>query len=257
MLAAIILYSSLLLCALLIARTVWKYDLYDHEPLHTLLFATLAGAGLMWLAGVVQVGLLQLQWHHAPEYWGNVSFSVFAGVTEEIAKLGAVAMIVIIFPRVFNDPMDGIIYGAFAGLGAAILESVLHLGFTPPTARLPGQEPIRLMGHLVFGGIGGFGLGLRTIHAPYWRVRVLLSLFAAITLHALWDIVAFYGDDYYREHNARAWWQIAASFMLMLGGMILFRWLVARGARLSKVVFSPKLTPGQSPATPSQDSPIV
>src|SRR5690606_3183208 len=95
-----------------------------------------------------------------------------AAVTEELAKLAVVWAIALLWRRQFNDPMDGLIYGSFAGLGCAIEESVGLHGWPTGAALLPLQEPIRLLGHLVMGGIGGFAVGLWRIRFAPWPVAV-------------------------------------------------------------------------------------
>ena len=44
-------YLVLALCALGIAAMVYRYDMYDREPIFLLLLAAAAGVGCFWLAG--------------------------------------------------------------------------------------------------------------------------------------------------------------------------------------------------------------
>jgi RsiW-degrading membrane proteinase PrsW (M82 family) len=236
----VLLYGTLALCAAIIGWMVLRYDLYDREPWHTLALVMLVGAALMWLAGKAQGALIRLAADHTPNIVGNTLFATLAGTLEEIAKIASVLIVAFLFRRHFNDPIDGLIYGSFAGLGAAIEESIFHMGFESTTMILPGQEPIRLMGHLIMGGIGGFGLGFWFVRAPRWPLWTFGSLAAAILLHTLWDIVAFDAADHLAQYKSINTWHTAASIALMLAGMIAFRIMVVRGSAMSRSVFRPE-----------------
>jgi hypothetical protein len=54
----LVFFVVLALCALLTARLVYRYDLYEHEPVPLLGVAVALGAGAMWLAGLVEAWLL-------------------------------------------------------------------------------------------------------------------------------------------------------------------------------------------------------
>jgi RsiW-degrading membrane proteinase PrsW (M82 family) len=231
------LYGTLALCALVIGWMVLRYDLYDREPWYTLALVMVLGAAFMWLSGKAQASLIYLAADHLPQIVGNVYFSILAGVLEELAKALAVVIVAMCLRRHFNDPIDGLIYGSFAGLGAAIEESIFVMGFTSTTMILPGQEPIRLMGHLIMGGIGGFGLGYFVMRSSRWPLWVGASLLAAMLLHTLWDIVAFNASDQLQTSERLSPWYTVASVMLMLSGMIAFRLMVVRGSAMSRRVF--------------------
>ncbi len=129
----------------------------------------------------------------------------------------------------------GIIYGSFAGLGAALEESVSLMGTSVRMWQyLPAQEPVRLLGHLVMGGIGGFAVGMIRPE----RRRGCLTAFAATwgcaaALHVFWDIVAFSAGDVGRMLA----WHKAASVGLMLGGFIVYWRLVAAGEAMAREWF--------------------
>jgi RsiW-degrading membrane proteinase PrsW (M82 family) len=229
-----LLYSTLGACAVLMGLVVYKYELYEHEPWYMLILVTLLGAGTMWAAGWTQGAIIRWLDEH-PILQSNFFFAALAGSTEEIAKIAAVVCIVIVGRRHFNDPIDGIVYGSFAGLGAAILESVMVMGIPDSLMTLPGTEPVRLAGHLVMGGIGAAGLGaLPAKRAVWWPV--LVSLGAAIVLHSAWDVVAFDAADVSRDGKPRVM-HTAAGVVLMLAGFVVFRWFVAIAVRHARRVF--------------------
>ncbi|MDX2130442.1 MAG: PrsW family glutamic-type intramembrane protease [Planctomycetota bacterium] len=247
MLSLVALYATLLLCAAGIGALVYRYDLYDKEPPRPLALAVVLGAASIWIAGRVQGVLIDITVDVAHEAAGNTMWALFAGVSEEVGKIAAVFVVLLVFPRHFNDPLDGLIYGSFAGMGAALEESVFFVGFNDGSPFLPGQEPVRLAGHLIMGGIGGFGLGLRAMRHPRWRLAAAASFAGAALLHTLWDVVAFGAADEYDLRGRVSAWRTAAGVVLMLLGMVAFRWMVSRGAALSKRVFDtrPEAPPGE------------
>lgn len=229
-----LLYGTLLLCAILAAIMVYRYDLYDREPWYMLMLTAALGAGAMYGAGRVQIGVLTAMGSTAAANW-NVSISAAAATTEEFAKVAVVFIVAMLFRRHFNDPMDGIIYGSFAGLGAALEESVALLGWSPRMwEMLPAQEPIRILGHLVMGGIGGFGMGIiRPERRRRCAIAFLVSWGFAIALHFVWDIVAFSAAD----HGRMLPWHKAAAVTIMLGGLAVYWRLVAVAEGFSKAWF--------------------
>ncbi len=233
-----LLYATLLLCSALIGLQVYRYDLYDREPPHAILLTLVGGAVGLWAAGLAQIAFMKWLGIAVGEHF-NTWMAFAAGTTEELAKVSVVGLVAILRPRWFNDPLDGAIYGAFAGLGAAIYESVMHLGFPEwdkLPAFLPAAEPIRLMGHLIMGGIGGFGVGFVRAQTGGWAgVRGWIALGAclagAMVLHVAWDVVAFDAADRGRMLP----WHTTASIVMMLAGMFAFRMLVRAGSEHSRV----------------------
>lgn len=236
----LLIYSALLLCGGLIAWTVLRYDLYDREPWYTLLLALVCGGAAMYVAGRVQALAIHRLADARPEFMAvarnsNAACALLAGVTEEIAKLCGVGAVLLLFRKHFNDPLDGIIYGSMAGLGAAIEESIFVMGAGPDT--LPGQEPVRLAGHLVMGGIGGFGLGALPMGRKHWPLIVLASLAGAMLLHTTWDLIAFEAADQARGARRQSPLLTAASLGAMGAGLFAYRLLVMRASRFSRSMF--------------------
>jgi RsiW-degrading membrane proteinase PrsW (M82 family) len=224
MLVGMVLYATLALCAVLASVMVYRYDLHDREPWYMLVLATVMGAITMFSAGKLQVWAMALGGTAVVHDW-NTWMALAAGITEEFAKLAVVVTIAAVLPRMFNDPMDGIIYGSFAGLGAALEESIALLG---PSVQmwdyLPAQEPVRLLGHLVMGGVGGFAVGMiRPVRRKRWLIAFAFTWGFAVAIHVFWDIVAFSAGDLGRM----LLWHKAAAVGLMLGGLAVYWRLVA------------------------------
>ena len=149
-----------------------------------------------------------------------------------------VVAIAVVFPRQFNDPMDGIVYGSMVGLGMAIEESfyMTSLLGTPDLLLLP-VEIVRLLGHLVMAGILGFGVGLARTDVFGWRGKLLRCTLVAFALHFLWDWVALDASQ-----EGMSGLQTFISIAIMLFGFAFYGGLVVFGSRLSKKMFAPNST---------------
>lgn len=228
-------YMTLGLCGVLAALLVRRHDLYDREPVPLMALATLLGAGGMWLAGQVQIEVMA---RAGPSR--HALFALMAGTTEEAAKVSCVVVIGLACARWFKDPMDGVVYGSLAGLGAALEESVAILMTRGGDIALPSQELVRLCGHLVMGGIGGAGVGVwlsgRGDPGSGWR-RALAGAVAtfalAVWVHVLWDMIAIPAQAAGRVTR----WQSAGIVLLMLAGFVAYAGCVAWCGRLSRRKF--------------------
>ena len=218
------------LCAAFLAIVVYRYDLYDREPWALLLLCAAAGGGAMTVAGRVESLAFRI-WPHL----GDGAIALLAAAVEELGKLAVVAAVAVLARRYFNDPLDGLIYGSVAGLGAAVEESVgfLRVRAHAPSL-LPGSEVVRIAGHLVMGGIGAFGLGALRFSRPRWLGWLIGSFGVAVALHFLWDWVSLEPLAPHREAV-----HVLTASVLMLGGLLVWRRLVAVGPAWSKAVFAP------------------
>lgn len=230
-----ILYAPLALCAAGAIALVYRYDLYDREPPVLLSFAVGLAALLMFLAGTIESWALGALGVSSPP-----AIAWIAAVTEETLKLIAVLTVAGTARREFNDPMDGLIYGSMAGLGMALEESVAYLraGMTAPGPQvLPPGEVVRLCGHLVMGGIGGFGVGMAALRKRGWPAALCGGWLAAIGLHFGWDWIAL------RAESASGFAPVhaASAALLMLAGFLLYGALVSLASRWSHDLFAPDL----------------
>jgi RsiW-degrading membrane proteinase PrsW (M82 family) len=200
----------------------------------------LLGAAFMYVAGQIQIAVMSAGGAFAARHFDTM-LAVLAGTTEEAAKLGVVLIVACVFRTSFNDPLDGLIYGSLAGLGAAIEETVALIGWPRPSELPLGTEVIRQCGHLVMGGICGFGAGWLATARGRARHGFLLPVLAcylgAASLHTAWDLVAFDAENVSSQRGSTRW-HVYASIALMLLGMVVYRAMVMRGDRLSRGVFA-------------------
>jgi RsiW-degrading membrane proteinase PrsW (M82 family) len=177
--------AAVVACALVLALVVYRYDLYEKEPWYLLVAATALGYFTMGVVGRLE-DLTHFFFETDPD--NLAGHALVAATHEEAAKLLLVAALAFAFRRHFNDPMDGLIYGAMVGLGMALEESVFYMSLTPelgPT--VIASEAVRLLLHLLMGGLSGFAVGLATTRMRRWPAALAVWLAAAMGLHFLWD----------------------------------------------------------------------
>jgi RsiW-degrading membrane proteinase PrsW (M82 family) len=234
---------SLIVAAAIVARLVARYDLYDREPWHVTAAVIVAGGMAMASAGPIEdrvIGVIGA---------GNPSAALIAGVAaivEELWRFVIVVALARLAPRHFNDPMDGLIYGSSAGIGMALEETAAHLArvSSAPLAGTVAIEAVRLFGHVVMGGITGFGLGMMHCRPPKraWGAIAIGCLAAGVMIHFLWDYVALAAAMYAGwEERGRI-----GSIVLTIVATGLYGALVIAGSRASRAAFA-------APAPPSRD----
>jgi len=117
---------------------------------------------------------------------GLFAFTLVVGVSEEGSKfLGAWSLAR--HRREFDEPIDGIVYGAASALGFAAIENIKYfaagrMGGTLVVARAFMSVP----GHMFFGAIWGYALGQKLVRK---KTSVLLYFLLAAFCHGLFDTV--------------------------------------------------------------------
>jgi RsiW-degrading membrane proteinase PrsW (M82 family) len=115
-------------------------------------------------------------------------------VVEELVKTAAMCGAVL-YHREFDEPVDGIVYGAAAGLGFASVESALFavLRSDPMLAILRGFTAALL--HLICTGLAGY-LIARVVKHRSARTYALAALgfLAAVALHGTYDALILAGS---------------------------------------------------------------
>jgi len=204
-------FSSELLPAAIVAAAIappllllWLFVIADSrpEPARVVLGAVFFGALSTMLAVVVEVVLQKLvPLPGNPWLRSYQDALLFAAAPEEAIKVSIIALLAL-RARDFDEPMDGIVYGAAVGLGFAALENVLYvLGggehwqsiaivrgvLSVPFHGAVGVIAGAYIARARFGhALGGHG------HSPGHRRRMLIAAFLVPTvLHALFDGALF------------------------------------------------------------------
>ena len=233
-------YLFLTLGGLLFGAMVYRYDMHEREPWWMLVAATVTGGAMMALAFVLEHLVLRAAIGSEWSY-GNMTHrlmhATLAGVFEELGKLAVPVLILLLIRKHFNDPMDGLIYGSFAGLGAALYEAGWYQVNNVP-AENPGVYQnfgdafMRLFIHTIWGGIGGFALGLIVMKKP-WRRPLAQTVGIVILIHFAWDFFVGLVDE---QHT----FQRLIATGLLGGSVVWYGLLVVRANKWSRAMHAPQ-----------------
>jgi len=119
---------------------------------------------------------------------GLLTYSMLViGPIEEAAKLIPFLVVVLRF-REFDEPLDGIIYASFIGLGFAAVENWQYLDYlTPVEAFARGfASPVV---HIVFASIWGHWIAKAHLAGKSVARAALAGLAVAAGLHGLYDFI--------------------------------------------------------------------
>lgn len=162
--------------AIFIAWYLYRKDSYEPEPLHLVLWVFILGA-----LSVIPAFILEYPFE------SNIFTSaVIAPIVEECVKFSVVFFIMYHHPE-FDEPMDGIIYAAAAGLGFATIENIFYVlegGVAVGIIRAIASVP----GHVIFSCIWGFALGTAKFRPASQRAGIIITgLAGAILLHGIFN----------------------------------------------------------------------
>jgi len=204
--------SGIIAFGLLAVAYLW---FIHYEDRYTTVPGKLAAAGFVW-GGLGAIGAFALLGNDAVMSlyskalgasfafdWGA---ALTAPINEELAKGAGVLLLLVLAPRLIRSPFDGLILGAFVGLGFQISEDISYawigaansfgdVGAAWQTiiARTLGSIP----SHWMYTGIFGAGL-IWFIGRPDVPARRALGaglMLTAMAMHGLWDASAAIGGD--------------------------------------------------------------
>ncbi|MCA9711671.1 MAG: PrsW family intramembrane metalloprotease [Myxococcales bacterium] len=178
--------------ALLAMAVIDRMDIKRPEPRRTLRRVALAGS--ISALPVILVGELLKLVGPTAGYAGALWMSfMIAAIPEEAAKLGSVFLMAWRRPE-FDERMDGIVYGARAGLGFALVENVAYLLLLPHSLSeyltvYIGRAVLAVPGHAIWGGVAGYFAARRRFdgRGPGWWGGLLI----AVLMHGTYDAWLF------------------------------------------------------------------
>ncbi len=182
----------------LYALVLYWLDRYEKEPLG--LMAIAFGWGAVPAAFLAIV--VSLMFDVPLSLLGNtladlISTNAVAPIIEECAKGFIVLVLFWGFSSDFDDPVDGIIYGALVGLGFAMVENLLYLlgawasgGWGMWAFVLVLRTIVFGLNHAFFTSLTGLGFGLaRLTNSRITQFMLaLLGLAAAMSFHGLHNL---------------------------------------------------------------------
>ncbi|MDN3904446.1 PrsW family intramembrane metalloprotease [Arthrobacter sp. YD2] len=180
---------------------IWWVDRWEPEPRSTLVFCFLWGAGVsvgiaLLVGPYFTLALLELVPSGSADLLGMV---IQAPVVEEIAKGMGILLLLLVRRRIFDGPVDGIVFAAAVAAGFAFTENILYFGSALLTA---GGTTVYQLGftfilrgllspfaHVLFTACTGLALGLAARRAgnAWIAPAFVLGLVPAILGHMLWN----------------------------------------------------------------------
>jgi RsiW-degrading membrane proteinase PrsW (M82 family) len=177
--------ASALIPSILLIWYFWARDV-QREPGKVL--AATFGLGVLAVVPVLMVELpagWAIKQIADPYLQGTVEGFLGAAAPEELFKLVVLLAFCVRHPA-FDEPMDGIVYGAVASLGFATLENVLYVGkggLGVGVLRALTAVP----GHAFYGAMLGYYVGQAKFF-PAHKGRLILTGFLLATLaHGVYD----------------------------------------------------------------------
>lgn len=148
---------------------------------------------------------------------------------EELAKLAAVAGGALWLSE-WDEPMDGLVYGAAAGLGFAAVENAYYLACSGYEFSVLARAVTAMLAHACFTAGGAFLLGMaRLAGGRAWTGYGALALLAAVVPHGLYDLLLSGGEG-----------QGLVALLAVLPGVLVVFSLQLRWARARSPVFHPR-----------------
>jgi len=162
-------------------------DRHLPEPVGHLALTFLLGIAAAWVSTALYSGLGFVGLRFDAGYladtstWGLLAYSVLAiGPIEELAKLLPFLLVVLRFKE-FDEPMDGIIYASFIGLGYAAIENWQYLEYLTTTEALARGFASPVI-HILFASIWGHWIGRAYVAGRSIVPATLASLAVAASL---------------------------------------------------------------------------
>jgi protease PrsW len=180
---------------LLICVLIFNMDKYEKEP--KMYLAVCFVLGIFCTLPAINIERLGQRFVHANQ---GQFFKIFIfttlviGLTEELLKF--LALVMYAYPRkVFNEPLDGIIYAVMVSMGFATLENILYgqaNGFTTLVARAFTAVPA----HAIFAVAMGFFVGKAKFEDnPKQKALLLLKgLLLSVVIHGIYDFLLMQGE---------------------------------------------------------------
>ncbi|WP_181783990.1 PrsW family intramembrane metalloprotease [Pseudonocardia pini] len=181
-----------------------RYTSIPARPL-VLAFVWSFVAGTFWMGIQGNPAILSLYSKaFGPAFGQSWSAGLTAPITEEIIKATALVLVVGLAPRLVNSAYDGLVIGAYSGLGLQIAEDILYVVNSAAGAHgtdqvgtavgiLTNRGYVGLFQHVLFSAVYCAGLVWLLGRGSRHRLRGALLVLAVTLLHSAWDNSAALG----------------------------------------------------------------
>ncbi|MFO1442990.1 intramembrane metalloprotease PrsW [Bacillus sp. Bva_UNVM-123] len=190
-------------------------DQYDSEPIFTVFKTFLFGALLVFPIMFIQYVLKTEDIFQAS--FVNAFFS--SSLLEEFFKW-FILFYVVYQHADFDEPYDGIVYGASVSLGFATLENIFYLVSNGLEFAL-GRALLPVSSHALFGVIMGYYIGKGKFTATSKTKWIIISLFLPFILHGIYDYILITQENW---------------LFIMLPFMIFLWWLGLRKVKMARAM---------------------
>ncbi len=159
-------------------------DHFENEPIKTVFRVFLTGAIVTFPIMFFQY-VLEYEHILVSQFWKAF---IVSGLLEEFFKW--FVLFFTIYQHIeFNEPYDGIVYGAAASLGFATVENMIYLA-TNGVSLAFGRALLPVSSHALFGVIMGYYLGKAKFSTSDNSFKwICLSLCIPVVLHGVYDYI--------------------------------------------------------------------
>jgi RsiW-degrading membrane proteinase PrsW (M82 family) len=173
----------------------WRKDAVEPEPKHALLRVFVLGCAAAWTVSTLRPRLEAALLPHEEGLALDLADAfLVTALGEELVKLAAVA-VGALWHRQWNEPMDGIVYGAAAALGFASYENAVYLATSTAPGLILARAFTANLAHVAFTAGMAFAIGLGWICGR----KVLFALGGlvyAVAFHGVYDLFLFSRPDW-------------------------------------------------------------
>ncbi len=170
--------------------SLWVIRRLDRQPMRWATYAAAIGFIVAFAPITSEVTWSAIR--HGMRYWQIV------GLTEELTKMLPVLLALVYAPRLVRNVRDGLVLGALAGLGFAVIEfattfalaSFPEHGWSDLYSSLPARWALGTHDHILWGAATG-GAIVYVVEAPHSRKHQLtafLTIVAVMFTHGLQDL---------------------------------------------------------------------
>jgi len=174
--------------------SLWVARRLDRQPMRWAVYAAAIGFVIAFapITSEVTWGVI----NRGVRYWQIV------GLTEELTKMLPVLLALLYAPRLVRNTRDGLVLGALAGLGFAVIEfgttfaldSFPENGWADLYSSLPARWALGTHNHILWGAATGGAIGY-LVEAPHDRKHQLLAIATVLVVmftHGLQDLFGKY-----------------------------------------------------------------
>jgi RsiW-degrading membrane proteinase PrsW (M82 family) len=172
-----------------------RHDIHRPAPRRLVAISFLLGCVATIPASIVNVTLIQDDLTNPGVSLATITISMLlvTGPFEELFKF-LVVRLVPYRSLYFDEPIDGLVFGAAAALGFASLENLFYVLDYGPAVMLV-RAPISTLVHLSLSSFWGYALGQHHASENGRRKLVIGSLALAAIAHGLFNVAVFAIDD--------------------------------------------------------------